>query len=166
MKKNNRIQLLKNSFILIVPFLINNSFLAQESVNTAGGNTSSTSGSVSYSIGQPFYINYFGTSGNVAQGVQQPYEISIALGLKDTSIDLEMSIYPNPTANLLKLTSQNKNIEGLGYVLYDIKGKVIKNNKITSSNTVISMATLPKAIYFLKVTDNQKKLKTFKIIKN
>jgi hypothetical protein len=35
--------------------------------------------------------------------VQQPYEISITTGVKETTINLEMNVYPNPTTNYLTL---------------------------------------------------------------
>ena len=54
----------------------------------------------------------------------------------------------------------------LNYQVYDLQGKVIENKKVTANNTTISMEALPKAIYFLNVTKNNRIVKTFKIIKN
>ncbi|NLF43456.1 MAG: T9SS C-terminal target domain-containing protein, partial [Bacteroidales bacterium] len=48
---------------------------AQNSINTSGGNASSTDGNMSYSVGQVFYNTSQGTNGSIIEGVQQPYEI-------------------------------------------------------------------------------------------
>jgi len=137
---------------------------AQESLTATGGEATGTGGTASYSVGQVVYTTNTGTNGSVAQGVQQPYEISTTVGINETSINLEMSVYPNPTKNYLTLkTEDNSN---LSYQLYDLQGKVIENKKVNANSTNITMEALPKASYFLTVTDNKKIVKTFKVIKN
>jgi hypothetical protein len=137
---------------------------AQESSNAAGGEATGTGGKVSYSVGQLFYTSATGTNGSVGQGVQQPYEISVTTGINETSINLKMSVYPNPTIDYLTL--QAEEMDNLNYQLFDMQGKVIENKMVLKSNTTINMETLPKAIYFLKVTRENQIVKTFKIIKN
>ena len=136
---------------------------AQESPTAAGGEATGTSGTTSYSIGQVVYTTNTGSNGNVAQGVQQPYEISTTVGINETTINLEMSVYPNPTTNYLTLkTEDNTN---LSYQLYDIQGKVIEAKKVNSNATNISLEGKPTATYFLSVMKENKPVKTFKIVK-
>ena len=139
---------------------------AQEIPTAAGGEATGTGGSASYSVGQAVYTTATGTNGSVAQGVQQPYEISVTTGINETAINLEMSVYPNPTTNYLQLKVESEKLESLSYQLIDLQGKVIENKKVAASNTTITMETLPKAIYFLNVTKDNQAIKTFKIIKN
>ena len=139
---------------------------AQETVTTTGGEASGTGGTASYSLGQVVYTTATGTNGSISQGVQQPYEIYVTTGVNQTAINLEMTIYPNPTTNYLTLKVENEQIESLTYQVIDLQGKVIENKKVTADNTTIKMEALPKATYFLKVTDNNKTVKIFKIIKN
>ena len=54
----------------------------------------------------------------------------------------------------------------LNFQLYDISGKLIESRKIISRTETIAMANLASATYFLKVTNNNNEVKTFKIIKN
>tara|TARA_B100000809_G_scaffold266457_1_gene329268 strand:- start:2960 stop:3436 length:477 start_codon:yes stop_codon:yes gene_type:complete len=137
---------------------------AQESPTVTGGEATGTSGTASYSVGQVVYTTATGTNGSVAQGVQQSFEISVTTGINETSINLKMSVYPNPTTNYLTLkVDLTKN---LSYHLFDMQGKVIENKKVTASNTSIKMEGLPKATYFLKVIEENQAVKTFKIIKN
>ena len=153
------------TFLLLGLGVIN----AQETVTTTGGEASGMGGSSSYTVGQVVYTTNTGVNGSVAQGVQQPYEIYVTTGVNQTAINLEMIVYPNPTTNYINLkvdASTSLNNQNLSYQLFDMQGKVIENKKVTADNTIIKMEALPKATYFLKVTDNTKTVKTFKVIKN
>lgn len=138
---------------------------AQQATTATGGNASGSGGTVAYSVGQIVYTTNTGTNGSVAQGVQQPYEISIVLGIDNHSINLELTAYPNPTANFLTLNVGNAELSTLNFQLYDISGKLIESRKIISSSETIAMENLPTATYFLKVNNNNNEVKTFKIIK-
>jgi hypothetical protein len=137
---------------------------AQESPTATGGEATGTGGTASYSGGQVVYTTATGTNGSVAQGVQQPFEISTTVGINETSINLELSVYPNPTTDYLSLKVEKT--EGLTFQLYDLQGKVITNEKVNSATTTVAMENLPTATYFLNVVKNNQIVKTFKIIKN
>jgi hypothetical protein len=137
---------------------------AQQTVTTTGDEATGTGGTASYSVGQVVYTTNTGTNGSVAQGVQQPYEISTTVGINETTINLELSVYPNPTTDFLTLKVEKT--EGLSIQLYDLQGKVITSKTLNSTSTNISLEAQPSAIYFLKVTKNNHLVKTFKIIKN
>ncbi|MFT6002117.1 MAG: hypothetical protein ACI95T_000875 [Flavobacteriales bacterium] len=137
---------------------------AQESPTAAGGEATGTGGTSSYSVGQVVYTTATGTNGSLAQGVQKPYEIFVTIGIKETSINLELSVYPNPTTDYLTLKLDE--FETLNFQLIDLQGKIIENKKISSTTTSINVENLPKALYFLNVTKNNKVVKSFKIIKN
>ena len=140
---------------------------AQEAVSAAGGNASGSGGTASYTIGQVVYTTISGASGTITQGVQQPYEILVNSGIEEAKgISLECIVYPNPTNDLIKLKIENYKLENLSYQVYDINGQLLQNKKTEGSETIISMADLVPATYFLKVTDNTKEVKVFKIIKN
>ncbi|OIP02538.1 MAG: hypothetical protein AUJ98_01050 [Bacteroidetes bacterium CG2_30_33_31] len=143
--------------------------MAQENVNSTGGNAAGSGGSASYSVGQVEYTYNTGTNGSVAQGVQQPYEISVVIGFDEAKeINLLVSAYPNPTTDdlLLKVDSSSiLPIQSMEYQLYDMNGKLLQITKISSNLTSIAMNSLKSATYFLKVIANDKEVKTFKIIK-
>ncbi|NHM00852.1 T9SS type A sorting domain-containing protein [Flavobacterium difficile] len=139
---------------------------AQQAPNTSGGDASGSGGSVAYTVGQVGYTTQTGTTGSVAQGVQQPFEISIVLGIEENQISLNMQAYPNPTSNYLTLNIGDFDRTNLSFQLFDITGKLIETNKITKSIETIRMENLSSGSYFLKVTRNNKEVKTFKLIKN
>ena len=140
---------------------------AQEAIPATGGNASGSGGTASYSVGQVFYTtNDGGANGSVAQGVQQPYEISIITGIEEAKeIILSVSAYPNPTTDYLTLKVGNFELSTLKFQLYDMNGKLLQNKKIEGGETNILMSNFASATYFLKVIQDNKEVKTFKIIK-
>lgn len=140
---------------------------AQQVVPAAGGEASGSGGTASYSVGQIVYKTNSGTNGSLAEGVQQPFEISEIIGIEEAkTINLKWKIYPNPTRDVLKLNIGNYESEYLFYQLYDLNGKIISKEKIINKESNINISALVSAIYFLKIIDNDKEIKTFKIIKN
>lgn len=139
---------------------------AQETVLTTGGEATGTGGTASYSIGQVTSQTHTGTNGSVAEGVQQPYEISIVTGLEEVKgINLSVSAYPNPTTDYLTLDVKDLELSSLTFQMYDMNGKLLQNEKITDNQTIIEMSNLVPATYFVKVSEGNKEVKTFKIIK-
>lgn len=158
---------MKTVLLFILIGMCNMSLLAQQTVSSAGKEVSGTGGTVSYTIGQVVYTTNTGSNGTVTQGVQQPFEISVITGIEEAKgISLEISIYPNPATDLIKLKIENYEIENLRYQIYDINGNLLLNNKVEGNETSIVISNLVSATYLLKVTDNNKVIKTFKVIKN
>ena len=139
---------------------------AQQSTNASGGDASGSGGSASYSVGQVVYTTHTGSTGEVAQGVQQPYEISVVTGLEEKQISLNLQAYPNPTSDYLTLNVGNLELSNLNFQLFDLGGKIIESKIITNTTETFRMENLPNANYLLKVFNNDKEVKTFKIIKN
>jgi len=140
---------------------------AQEVIPVSGGNASGSGGNASYSVGQLFFTENIGETGTSTQGVQQPYEISIVTSIDDTrEINLFISAFPNPTSDYLKLIVNEYNEIKVVYELYDLNGTLLENKKVTGNETIIQMNFYKPSVYFLKIIEGDKKLKTFKIIKN
>ena len=147
---------------VVLTFLETN---AQQDVSTSGGNASGSNGNLSYTIGQVAYTTSIGSNGSVAQGLQQAFEIQTVLGIDNFNINLQLAVYPNPTTNWLQLEVKNTDFLNLSYQLFDLNGRVIYNQKITSKTSSIQMEELPQAIFLLKVFDGNNEIKTFKILK-
>lgn len=159
--------MLKKILLLPLVCLFFYNIQAQEAVISAGGDASSTSGSVSYSVGQVFYNTNTSADNSVAEGVQQPYEISIVTKVNNAEyINLSAIAYPNPTTDYLQLEiDATEDYQSFTYQLFDISGKMIQSQAIESSTTKVNMKNLSSATYFVKVLADDKELKTFKIIK-
>lgn len=156
----------KSRFIVLILLAFQFTGLqAQVTVAAAGGSALGSGGSASYTVGQVFYTTNTGTGGSVAQGVQQPYEISVLTGIVEAS-GINLSCFPNPATDFVTLKVENYNTKNLWYRLFDARGSLLENRRITGDETSISMGSLGIATYYIVVIENSKEIKSFKIIKN
>jgi hypothetical protein len=144
---------------------------AQLSLNATGGTASGSGGSASYSVGQIAYETNTSAEGSVAQGVQHAYEIfeitedPVPFHEIRKGINLSVVAYPNLTTDYLQLTVASENMKELSYQLYDMKGTLLQNEKITGNQARIVMSHLVPANYVVRVVQGSKDVKTFKVIK-
>jgi len=161
MKQKSRIQCILILFALSIACL-----QGQQAVVTTGGTATGAGGSATYTVGQVAYQTYTGSSGSVAQGVQQPWEISTPVAIENTEdISLLMNVYPNPTSGAFKLivgTLENRNLR---FMLFDINGVLVQDQKIDREETEIFLQDLSSSMYFLKIMNNNQEIKVFKIVK-
>lgn len=139
-----------------------------ETIIASGNNASGSSGTVSYSIGQVFYT-YMGleSSYSITQGVQQ-LEKDKNLGIPEVDKPTtEIYVFPNPTTDYVNVSLKGTELENLdrSYKLYDIQGRLLKQNTISQTETQVSLSNLSSSIYILVVYVDNKVLKSFKILK-
>jgi hypothetical protein len=116
---------------------------------------------MSYTIGDVFYTkNIRGISIN--EGMQQSYIINeIASKSK-----LRVSLYPNPTNNLVYFKVENLNYKYLSFKLYDISGRMITSGRILNEQSVLSLQNFPNNIFIVKVFRGELEEQSFKILKS
>ncbi len=90
--------------------------------------------------------------------------VTVISGINSSLVN-GLSVYPNPTEENILLTVKYDVLTNLSYRLYDLRGQLLENRKISSSNVNIELQQLPKSIYFLKVLEGNKEVETFKIVK-
>jgi hypothetical protein len=139
---------------------------AQKAVISAGANASGSGGSVSYSVGQIVYSTATGSTGTSNQGVQQPYEFFTVGVDENPGINLQLTVYPNPTPSQVTLNTGSLDPANMTCYLYDSRGILLNTQIIQRGLTIIPMENLVTGMYVLKVLDGQSLLRTFKIIKN
>jgi Secretion system C-terminal sorting domain len=139
---------------------------AQQVTTASGGSAMGDGGTVAYSVGQVAYTTITGTTGSAAQGVQHTYEYEIiTVGIKDDPAAISLSVYPNPTSDNLILHAKDFSTKKLTYELLDGQGKLVERKPIRAEQTPVNMNDLVPAIYFIHVTQLNKQVRSFKIIK-
>ncbi|GAA3792984.1 hypothetical protein GCM10022271_26530 [Corallibacter vietnamensis] len=146
-------------------FIATQLIYSQESLTASGGEATGNGGSSSYSLGQLVYTTNTGSSGLVTQGVQQGLELFTLSNAELTTVNLRAVTYPNPTSDYVVLAISDATLTDLSYVLYDLQGRAVRKGLTIQSNTQINVESLATGTYVLKVTLDNKELKTFKIIK-
>lgn len=140
---------------------------AQGAISSSGSDASGSGGSMSISYGLAAYTSSTGSSGSVAQGVQQPYEISVITEIIDApEVGLFFKTYPNPTTQNLTLRFGGKLEMDYQAAIYDAFGKLWFTKTVTSNETSFDLSNLATGTYILKLSDLNREVKTFKIVKN
>uniref|UniRef100_UPI00404845DC fibronectin type III domain-containing protein n=1 Tax=Algoriphagus sp. TaxID=1872435 RepID=UPI00404845DC len=105
------------SFLLIFfPFLVQ----GQQSAASAGGDGSSSTGSVAVSMGQVVYNSYSIGVGTESQGVQQPYDLNVVSNLKAVVDNQSIEVsWEKPIDSVLEIVGYTLEIseDSLNYVL-------------------------------------------------
>ena len=152
--------------VLVLMLLFIKHLSAQEAMISAGGNASGINASTSYSIGQIVYTLCLGENGSINQGVQNQYEISVFTDIIDPdNTKIQCVIFPNPTSSIIKLTVSDLPFDNIRYALYDIQGKIQRNNNIIKPEEILNLSELATGVYFLKIYSKDVEIKSFKIIK-
>jgi hypothetical protein len=156
----------RSVLMLFLTMAISTALIAQQQLVPAGGNAAGTSGTISYTLGQPLLVQLNGQGVSLTGGVQQPFEISVVSGLKDPRFDqMALTVFPNPVQQKLVLSYNEVFAGPLSYALYNLQGELIVNGKVQQTNTEIIVDYLPSSTYLLRITEGSREVKTFRIIK-
>ena len=146
---------------IILLIILNNSQTgAQVSNNASGNDIYNNYGSVSYSIGELFFVEK-GSQYTLAEGMQN----GITINPVKTKSSIKVSIYPNPTNDLVYFKVQNLNFEKYSYKIYNSYGIELLTGRILNVNTSLSLIHLPSSIYLCKIYKDQFEILTYQIIK-
>jgi hypothetical protein len=154
----------KTIFVICCLLGLGTVLFAQKGTVSTGGTATGAGGSVTYTIGETNYITATG-AGQVTQGLQQPYEIFTIIATAN-ELNVNLSLYPNPTTENVVIRVEGSSVENLRYELYDIDGRLLATSKMESNETSILMRDLASATYFVKVINEKNETKNFKINKN
>jgi len=138
--------------------------MAQQVVATAGGTLGNSNGTISYTIGEGVAQTLTKGDKTLTQGFHQT-NISIIPVSKMKDLDFSISVFPNPTSDMVTVKVDKEDISGIQYLLFDMHGKLITQKNLEGNETTVYVNQLATGFYFLKVQSGAKELRTFKIIK-
>ena len=151
---------------------------AQEVVSAQGESYSNASAKIDFTIGE-VVINT-GTDGTneLTQGFHQTNWNFV--GLEDYAPDYQVTIFPNPTQDVLNIRTST--FENVTYTLYDAQGKLVLQNILSAEQTPIQVSQLAPGAYSLELIFEEgnkgslswtpqsiaegSKRKTFKLVKS
>ena len=152
---------MKTNALYFLAFLLSFSVKAQTShqvLSATGGDATGTGGSVAYSVGQIVYTTSTGTTGSLAQGVEQAYEI-YSVGIKETTLNISLSVFPNPTSDLLNINATGIFGKSMFYV-QDLNGRLVYQQESTFETLMkqtIDVSKLGIGLYHLIVINKDEK---------
>lgn len=135
---------------------------AQEVISTQGESYSTANGNIDFTIGEVIISTGTNGTNTLTQGFHQTNWNFV--GLEDHSPGYQVSIFPNPSSDVLNI--QAEMFENVTYRLYDAQGKLVLQNLLSAELTPIRVIDLPVGSYSLTLTSEREILKTFKLIKH
>jgi hypothetical protein len=142
---------------------------AQQGVVSSGGNISSATGSVSYSIGQVMYNHIEGEVGSLNQGVQQPHTFTI-VGIEDLQEETTFRLYPNPADQFVHIQlASPPSFDASHHLtarLYDMTGNLITEQSLNQEINTLSLRQCTEAAYIVQILDQQKQIKSYALFKS
>ncbi len=139
---------------------------AQQTLSTASGDATGTTGSVSYTLGQPFVRSAFAPSGaSLSGGIQQPYTVAESVIEGIAPLDISTRVFPNPTADELVVEVMGEdNGRKLRYELYAVGGTLVAQG-LVEGMLRLSMGSCPAGSYVLRLSDGDAS-RSYHIVKN
>ena len=157
---------MKHVNCVMIAFLLSGiAVYAQEVVSTAGSHGETTAGSLSWTVGEPVIETITDGTNTLTQGFQQSKLTVTAINDLQTS-GIELSVYPNPTNSFLLIEVKTDKQRDLLLSLFDLNGKLILQKKITGNKQTVNMQNYKPAIYILKITEGNKEIRTYQIVKH
>lgn len=138
---------------------------AQQAFSATGGEATGSGGNSSYTVGQVVYTTKSDSTGTLNEGVQQTYVIENSDGIDEQLISLSMSVFPNPSSDIVNLQIEDSQSSSLSFSLTDITGKLLFEKVIINEITAINLEQYSPGTYFIKVVDGDSKSRSFKVIK-
>jgi hypothetical protein len=137
---------------------------AQQVVSSSGNYYNNYSGSISYTVGEPIIETFSEENYILTQGFQQSNLIVTAIN-ELPGLNFEISVYPNPATEIVKLKIGKESSARMQYMLYDLNGKLLLQNKLAGIETEIPFNDFSPSEYLLIVFDQDKEVMSFKIVK-
>lgn len=100
-------------------------------------------------------------------GVQQTYIV----GVKNIAEyeDIDVWVFPNPTSTTVRVHIPKKIVkrsDDLKYSLFDVAGRLVRQDEIISEETLIPMEFYAQGSYILNIVDGIRTLGTYKIVRS
>ena len=119
--------------------------------------SSSTNANLSYSV---IVTNQAGCTGSDTINIS----FIICSGIDDEGQEIEMSIFPNPCSDFIQLQLSDPIKNELNFLLMDVQGKVVMNEKISSQQVQFSVKEFPNGMYQYRLMDEKVVKETGKLM--
>ena len=146
---------MKTLLTLFVSCLMVSSVIAQSNIVAGGGDATSSTGSVSYSIGQIDFQYSSSADYSVSEGVQQTYSFDTALSIDDIQYDFQLSIWPNPSADEMNIEFTTSYELPLSLVITDVKGAIVGNRSVTQGQYSFDVNTWAAGTYYVNLSNGE-----------
>ena len=111
---------------------------------------------------KPFAITFYRLKQTDING---KFSYSSIVTIKLSNAKEGITIFPNPTSNVVYLQLTDIANKKLHYTIVDLQGKIVATQTINSNTTTIAVAQLASNTYIINIVDETKTISSFKLIK-
>jgi len=158
---------MKRIFFLVVALAMTHLAISQtvspELISSSGDSFSNATYQLDWSVGECITATHSAGAYVITQGFHQNTYIITAV--EDLRVEIEMSVYPNPTSDLISLKVESSKVESMQYTITDLSGKVLQTVKMQSNIEQINFSSYANGTYLITVSENNQLIKSFQIIK-
>jgi hypothetical protein len=147
--------------VFMAGFCVTTTQAQQQVVATSGNAVQNSSGSISWTLGEPVVATLTTSNDVLNQGFQQS-ALSVMTEIHNNPV-IKVSVWPNPTTEWVKISLENP--ENIRYQLYDLQGKLLASENVIDKITEIDFSSFAAGTYLIKLIQAEKELETISIIK-
>lgn len=130
---------------------------------TGSGNTATNTNYTYVDRAAKAGVNYYQLKQVDFDGKSELFDKVVSVNVALNSA--EVTVYPNPAASYVNVSTGGADFNGYQYDLFDVNGKKVLSAKATSGEQQISLSGLAPSIYYLKVSKDNVPQNTVKLIK-
>jgi len=151
--------------VMVLSLFISEAMLGQtaELVGTAGDSYANANYRISWSIGETVTETHQNTTNVLTQGFHQ--NTYTVLAVDDHNFHFEMRAYPNPATDLITLEFEKYANNKFTVIVTDINGKILQSKPIDNQYLPLNFSAYVPGTYFMVIKQQNKLIKSFKIIK-
>ena len=148
--------------ILFVTSLGYTQTVSKQIIGTAGSKQSNSNLKVSWTIGEPVVGLMTSGSNQLGNGYHPALNLQ-ALNIEESTLDLQLKVYPNPTSQLLYISYPE--LTSFSIQLSDMNGKLLYSGTI-NNNQPLDVSNYTQGIYMVSIEHQvTHKKNTYKFIK-
>ena len=93
-------------------------------------------------------------------------DTSAAIGVSENGFNAFVSVYPNPSADVITVSLANNNNEVFKYEIFDATGKLVMTVSNSNQQNKFDLSKFSKGSYFLKITNSNSAFVTKRVVKS
>ncbi|WP_299766262.1 T9SS type A sorting domain-containing protein [uncultured Dokdonia sp.] len=111
-------------------------------------------------IGQPLQVLRDEDCSDISEDFVEVIRTDV-LAVEDNQVDVNLSMYPNPTTSFLNISLGGVN-NGYAINVYSITGQVVMSEQFTAQDNTLDVSRLSDGMYLLEVIDEASSIRTIK----
>lgn len=136
-----------------------------ELVSSSGDNFSNATYQLDWSVGECVTATHSAGEYVITQGFHQ--NTYVITPVEDLRADIEISVYPNPTNDLVTIDFPLSEGHGnVKIIVTELSGKVLQTAEMQSDLAQINFSAYANGTYLITISQNNQLIKSFQIIKN